>query len=336
MVHETERVDTGGWAPPELIEIPPVFVWPPRPIDVFKFVFGWNGYLYPYTVLYAGLGFLAWWYLIPDFAEMKNLRFDWIAKLFLENLAIIIVWTSFWHLRLYVQRAQDTEYKFNKRWPKNSDLFLFGNQFYDNAFLTLVSAVPIWTAYLVLTLWAMANGWIPYVDAREHPIYVALFVLLLPLFREVHFYAIHRLVHWPVLYRWIHSVHHKNSNPTPWSGLAMHPAEHVLLFSSILLNWIIPSNPFMVVMHLLRISLNSVVDHTGFGKVVFVDGKAQIDGASYSHYLHHRFFEVNYSDGVVPIDRLFGTFHDGSQKAHNTMNERFKKKNAKEPSAPTP
>ena len=41
------------------------------------------------------------------------------------------------------------------------------------------------------------------------------------------------------------------------------------------------------------------------------------------HYLHHRYFEVNYGgDGRVPIDKWFGTFHDGSPEAHEAMNKR--------------
>jgi sterol desaturase/sphingolipid hydroxylase (fatty acid hydroxylase superfamily) len=35
----------------------------------------------------------------------------------------------------------------------------------------------------------------------------------------------------------------------------------------------------------------------------------------YAHYLHHKLFEVNYSDGAVPLDRWFGSFHDGSPDA---------------------
>ena len=32
------------------------------------------------------------------------------------------------------------------------------------------------------------------------------------------------------------------------------------------------------------------------------------------HYLDLKFFNVNYgSDGLVPFDRVFGTYHDGSK-----------------------
>ena len=59
-------------------------------------------------------------------------------------------------------------------------------------------------------------------------------------------------------------------------------------------------------------------------------GKAKgLDIHTYNHYLHHKFFEVNYGDGVVPLDRLFGTYHDGTQEADELMNRRMQKRRAK-------
>ena len=40
--------------------------------------------------------------------------------------------------------------------------------------------------------------------------------------------------------------------------------------------------------------------------------------------LHHKYFEVNYGgDGAVPLDKWFGTLHDGSDAAQEAMNQRF-------------
>ena len=43
---------------------------------------------------------------------------------------------------------------------------------------------------------------------------------------------------------------------------------------------------------------------------------------AYTHYLHHKYFEVNYADGVFPLDRWFGSFHDGSPEADEAMKRR--------------
>ena len=47
------------------------------------------------------------------------------------------------------------------------------------------------------------------------------------------------------------------------------------------------------------------------------DTRMSID--SFFHYLHHRYFERNYGSGRIPLDRWFGTFHDGSEQAHTAM-----------------
>ena len=51
------------------------------------------------------------------------------------------------------------------------------------------------------------------------------------------------------------------------------------------------------------------------------------DSHAYIHYLHHKYFEVNYGgDGLVPLDKWFGTWHDGSKDGDARMEERFRKK----------
>ena len=47
-----------------------------------------------------------------------------------------------------------------------------------------------------------------------------------------------------------------------------------------------------------------------------------MDVSYYAHYLHHKYFEVNYADGMVPLDKWFGSFHDGTPEAHEAMKKR--------------
>jgi sterol desaturase/sphingolipid hydroxylase (fatty acid hydroxylase superfamily) len=223
---------------------------------------------------------------------------------------------------LYAWRKQGAVFKYNRKWPsEKSSVFLFNNQTYDNIFWTLVSGVPIWTAYELLLLWAYANGYAPMINPSEHPVgFVALFFLV-PLVHEVGFYFAHRLLHWPPLYRVAHKLHHRNVNPGPWSGLSMHPIEHVIYFSTILLFFIIPSHPIHMINLASRLGLAPAQGHTGFDRVV-VGEETAMNTSYYAHYLHHRYFEVNYSDGMVPLDKWFGSFHDGSAKADEAMKAR--------------
>ena len=222
---------------------------------------------------------------------------------------------------------EETNYKYNGRWlSTSSPIFLFHNQVFDNIFWTVISAVPIWTAYEVLLFWAQSNGFAPVVRWQTHPVYCLLLMCLIPLLTEVHFYTIHRLIHWPPLYRAVHSLHHKNVNPGPWSGLAMHPIEHLLYFSGVLLYLIIPSHPLHMLFHLQHTALTPAQGHSGFGKVV-LRGQINIDNDHYGHYLHHKYFEVNYGgEQFVPLDKWFGTFHDGSEQAQQAMMRRVSRR----------
>ena len=56
----------------------------------------------------------------------------------------------------------------------------------------------------------------------------------------------------------------------------------------------------------------------------------------YFHYLHHKYFECNYGgDGMLPLDRWFGTFHDGTDDAQRRMDERFLARAAATPRSST-
>ena len=312
----------GEWRPEELLRPPPLFVWPPRPAGLLKWLFGWNGYLFPWNTIYVAIALATWLWLTPDLADMKALQPGWVLALFERNAALLIAVAGGWHLRLYIQRAQDTKYKYNPRWPGKNSVFLFKSQILDNLFWTFVSAVPVWTAFEAATLWAQANGYIPAVSWRAHPLWCAGVLLLTPLWRELHFYCIHRLIHWPPLYRTVHHLHHKNVNIGPWSGMAMHPVEHVLYFSAVLIHWIVPSSPLHAIFTLQHLAFAPAQGHTGFYKVVLPGGAEQKTG-NFMHYLHHRYFEVNYGgDGSIPIDKWFGTYHDGSAEAEARMNRR--------------
>ena len=77
----------------------------------------------------------------------------------------------------------------------------------------------------------------------------------MPFWTEVHFYIVHRLIHWPQLHRAVHDLHHRNVNPTPWSGISMHPFKHLLYFSVILGACLIPAHPMVMLAILMHSSL---------------------------------------------------------------------------------
>lgn len=312
----------GDWQPKEPIKYPPVFIWPPAPVKFLRWFFGFPGYIWPWNLLYAAIGTLIWLYLTPSMEDARSFAPGWVAFVLIRNALLVLGYFGGFHLWLYIRRAQGTSFKYNPKWPAtDSPTFLFRNQTLDNVFWTFVSAVPIWTAYECLTLWAFANHVIPYVDFATHPVYCVALMFAVPLFREVHFYLVHRLIHWPPLYRAVHKLHHKNVNPGPWSGLAMHPVEHLLYFSVVLVHWVVPSN-FHALYTLVHAGLAPAPGHVGFDRVV-VGSDSSFATFCYDHYLHHKHFECNYSDGVIPIDKWFNTFHDGSADSEERLQQRL-------------
>lgn len=91
-----------------------------------------------------------------------------------------------------------------------------------------------------------ASGRIPfYRTFWAYPIWSMFQLLLIPYWRDFHFYWIHRMMHpwriaWlpdvgQVLYTKFHSLHHKSYNTGPLSGLSMHPVEHFIYYTCTLL-----------------------------------------------------------------------------------------------------
>ncbi len=313
----------GGWIPARPVEYPAVFVWPPRPRALPRWLLGLPGYLFPWNAFYALVALASWLWLTPSAETLRTLEPGWILLLVLRNSTLTLLFFGAFHLRLYVRRAQGIAYKFDPRWPsQGSRAFLFADQTLDNLVWTFASGVPIWTAYEVFTLWAWANGWILGLDPAAHPVWTAAVLLAIPLLREVHFYAVHRLLHWPPLYRLAHRVHHLNTNPGPWSGLAMHPVEHLFYFSGVLFHWILPSHPVHALFHLVHAGLSPAPGHVGFDRLVLSDDRT-FELPCWAHWLHHRYFECNYADGTIPLDRWLGTFHDGTVEGQRALEARL-------------
>ena len=66
------------WEPLK-IETPPLFIWPPKPLPLVKYIFGYPGYFLPRNICYMALALFTWFFLTPSLVEMKTFQVDWIA-----------------------------------------------------------------------------------------------------------------------------------------------------------------------------------------------------------------------------------------------------------------
>jgi len=297
----------GEWRPEKPISYAPIFVFPPR----LKAFLGWLfKFLFTANLFYLAVVLLSYYFFQPALEQMKTFKLSWISVILVRNMTLVWLIYGGWHLYLYTYKKRGTTSKYSPRWQStNGSTFLWNDQVYDNVFWSCAFGVPIWSAYEVITFWLYANDKIPYLDFREHPLLFIMLFLLVPFWREFHFYVIHRIIHWKPLYKSIHYLHHYNINPGPWSGLAMHPVEHLLYFSVMAVHWIVPSHPLHFMFNSQLTALTPAPGHSGFeGKL----GKLLSFG-SYFHYLHHRLFECNYGQTKIPLDKWFGIFEDGAQ-----------------------
>ena len=322
-----ERNARGEWRPAEPIALAPINAWPPRPTATFKWLFGFPGYLWPQNAFWLGITLLTWTFLTPELSAMKSFEFWWIALLFARNLAFILVLFGGLHLYFYLFKGQGDALKFtNKPLATNNRRFLFKNQVSDNMFRSLIFGVPTITAYEAITYWAFAHGYFGFFDSGGNQAlfwgWFALLILIAPVIHAVHFYFAHRLLHTRLLYKSFHSLHHRNVEIGPWSGLAMHPVEHILYFSTVVVQWLLALHPVNALYQIHLAAFYPALGHCGFEKLM-IGKKLGIDGGNYFHYLHHKYFECNYGGSLAPLDKLFGTFHDGTEEAHSVMRERI-------------
>jgi hypothetical protein len=143
-----KRQRATDYKPPEPTRIPPLFAWPWSPATFFSWFFGFPGYLWPFNTAYFAIALATWTWLTPSLDTMKTFAPGWVALILLRNAALITLAVGAWHARLYAQKAQDTQDKYNGRWlARDSKNFLFNDQLLDNVFWTFASAVPVWTAF---------------------------------------------------------------------------------------------------------------------------------------------------------------------------------------------
>lgn len=318
----------GDWTPISHPQI--AFFWS-KPFDLRAWVKFLIDYVWPWNLFHMAITLLYWNYILPDWQTMKTFGWGWALWLYAVNgIGIFLIYGSV-EFFYYWKRRQGSRFKYNAKFPAEqpSDVFFFKSQNIDNVLRSYLSGITMWTLVEVLMLWCFANGYASWLNWSEHPYWLVFMLLMTPVIHEVNFFVIHRAIHWPPLYKWIHSVHHNSINPSPWSSLSMHPVEAFLYHGVVWWHLVLPSNPLIALFQLHMAGYGAINGHIGFDKLELTENTA-LDSHAYLHYLHHKYFEVNYGgDGLVPLDKWFGTWHDGSKEAQALMDARYAKKVAR-------
>jgi sterol desaturase/sphingolipid hydroxylase (fatty acid hydroxylase superfamily) len=300
------------------LAVSPYFQWPLNAVAILKWMFsGWFPVSERLIILLLAIIVSA--VVQPTVAQTAELAPGWILQLFIRNFFLMCLVAGGLHWFFYIARMQGDERRYDTRpFAVSSKVFTFGSQVRDNMFWTLASGVTVWTAYETLMLCALANGYAPALSMPEQLPWLLLLIFLLPVWETTHFFLIHRLIHTTKLYKRVHSLHHRNTNVGPWSGLSMHPVEHLVYLSTILVHFVIPSTPFLIAFHLMYFTLSAATTHTGY-QGILVKGKLVLALGTFHHQLHHRYFTCNYGGLEIPWDQWTGSFHDGSSESHQAF-----------------
>ena len=203
--------------------------------------------------------------------------------------------------------------KLQQRWPRSQD-YLREIGF---SFLTFT----IFAAIAVLVLAGPVRPYTQlYSDVAEYgwP-YFFLSLALVLLIHDVYFYWMHRLMHHPKIYRFVHLTHHRSTNPTPWAAFAFHPLEAVVEAGIILfIAFLFPVHTGVILLFVLVMTIYNVYGHLGWELYPAGFAKHPIGrwiNTSISHNQHHRHAHSNYGLYFLWWDRWFGTLHPDYEPA---------------------
>ncbi len=130
-------------------------------------------------------------------------------------------------------------------------------------------------------------------------------------FNDAWFYACHRLLHHPVLFRHVHAVHHRSIDVNPFTSYAFHGVEAILLGI-----WIVPAAlclpiPMQALAIIQVVGLaNNVMSHLGYEFLPMWLLKVPVlrwTNTATFHSLHHSRPRGNFGLHSRLWDRVFGT-----------------------------
>ena len=245
----------------------------------------------------------------------------WAPFIVSRNVIMVGSLYSGWHYFLYenkTMRGKLRSRKFDGRnLDENGDLIPAKGYHWKECAFWSINGIIIESFYecMVLQYWLTTKQ--TYTQFWSRPLISVLSLLFVGYWRDFHFYFAHRVMHpyfstkskWRnfdlgrFLYRNAHSLHHRSYNTGPWSGLSMHPIEHLIYFSCVFIpSIIIPQHPLAFLYNHFHVLVSPLPGHDGFGDPA---------GGSKFHFLHHAHFDVNFGTPMVPLDRLFGSYDDG-------------------------
>ncbi len=173
----------------------------------------------------------------------------------------------------------------------------------DELLLSALS-ILVFALQAALPVWMLDKGWLSIGWGR--PLWHLAWELpVLYFWNELHFFAVHRLLHWGPLYRSVHIWHHRSVLTTPFSAYSFHPLESFLLGAVM---------PVALVFH--AFSPWALLGLTVMSLLLNVNGHLPHERLRWTwalavahsryHNRHHRQFSTHFGFSFAPLDTWFG------------------------------
>ena len=210
--------------------------------------------------------------------------------------------------------------KIQTRWAKNKD---FLREVRHSMVTTLIIvAVAFAILFSPLREWTSF-----YTELSDFPLWwIPLSVVIALVLHDSYFYWLHRVMHHPILYSKVHLVHHKSTNPSPFTSYSFHFLEAVLeaMIAPIVL-FLLPMHPLSLLLFTVTAFSINVYGHLGFeiapkwfrNSIFF-----EFVNTSVHHNLHHEKFKGNYGLYFRIWDRLMNTENPDYVKQYDLIQER--------------
>ena len=143
-------------------------------------------------------------------------------------LAVVLAYFYFFHGALYF-------WGWSSRPFVRDRVYLWAKTFHNVFFVAVGVAIWVLCENVICHLWARGRlPFFPDADALSTPsnTFTCLAIAaILPVWRASHFFIGHHFIHFPALYASVHRLHHRNTDPDVFAGLAMHPVEHLWFYT---------------------------------------------------------------------------------------------------------
>lgn len=172
-----------------------------------------------------------------------------------------------------------------------------------------------------------------YQDVNQYPIWwIFVSVLICLIIHDTYFYWMHRLLHQPKVFRLVHLVHHKSTNPSPFTSYSFSLLETIAENAVIILIVLfLPMHKLGIILFVLVGFIINVYGHLGYEtapKWFRNSFLFQIMNTSVHHNLHHSKFNGNYGLYFRIWDRLCKTENPDYVKEYDRVQaNRFGKNN---------